>query len=47
MTDKRIDGTEVALKAISNQFETMCYEKWQAEKRICALKAEIARRAAR
>lgn len=44
MTDK-LDGADCALKAIQNQFDTMCHEKWLAAKRIRALKAEIARRA--
>lgn len=43
--DDRIDGAERAMDAVKNQFATMCHERWEAVKRISALKAEMARRA--
>lgn len=39
-----LDGAERAMDAVTNQFATMCHERWLAAKRIRALKAEIARR---
>lgn len=45
MMDER-DPVERAMDAVKNQFSTMCHEKWLAAKRIRALKAEMARRAA-
>ncbi len=41
-----LDGAERAMDAVTNQFNAMCHERWLAAKRIRALKAEMARRAA-